>query len=212
MFEENKHDKPGTRRVDALLLYIIAWFSLAVGGRAVYDFWLLPSLSGSWYGTTNGTIAKNPLGASAYVIWLVVTTLLLAPYLTKKFIGRLYPVEARPSPPIRKRIRALFMSVWEFLKDVSLFLRTILFSYYLAFLLPWGLVVAIVFGGWFYFLPFLTANILVAYKFNKARKVRGVEAYDDKRFTSYEKSLDDYLELVRRSKEQKKGLTNQSDS
>ena len=104
------------------------------------------------------------------------------------------------------------MSVWEFLKDVSLFLRTILFSYYLAFLLPWGLVVAIVFGGWFYFLPFLTANILVAYKFNKARKVRGVEAYDDKRFTSYEKSLDDYLELVRRSKEQKKGLTNQSDS
>ena len=33
----------------------------------------------------------------------------------------------------------------------------------------------------------LAANTLVAYKFNKARKVRGVEAYDDKHFTSYEK-------------------------
>ena len=210
MFEENKHGKPGTRRVVALLLYIIAWFSLAVGGGAVYDLWLLPSLSGSWYGAINGTIAKNPLGASAYVIWLVVATLVLAPYLTKKFAGLLYPVEARPSPPIRKRIRALLMGAWEFLKDVSHFLRTILFSYYLAFLLPWGLVVAIVFGGWFYFLPFLTANILVAYKFNKARKVRGVEAYDDKRFTSYEKSLDDYLELVKRSKEREKAHENQS--
>ena len=84
-----------------------------------------------------GVFAKNPIGILSYFVWLVVTTFFLAlPYSTKKFIGLLYPVEKRPSPPIRKRTKALFTGAWEFLKDVSHFLRTILLSYYVAFLLP----------------------------------------------------------------------------
>jgi hypothetical protein len=184
------------------------WFILTiVAGALVYDFWSLPFLGIDFY---RGSFERNPIAILSYFIWLVFTTFFLAPYLTKKFIGRLYPAEIRPSLPVRKRIKALFTGVWEFLKDVSHFFRTILLSYYVAFLLPSGVIVAIVFGGWFYFLPFFAANILVAYKFNKARKVRGVEAYDDKHFASYEKSLDDYLDLVKRTKEREKGHENQS--
>jgi len=35
-------------------------------------------------------------------------------------------------------------------------------------LLPVGPIAAIALGGWLYFLPFVTANVLVAYKSNKA--------------------------------------------
>jgi hypothetical protein len=211
LFEENRDDnKPRPRRGDTILAYVTIWFLLTiVAGAFVYDFWSLPFLGIDAYGP-GAIFAKNPIAILSYFVWLVVTTLFLAPYLTKKFIGLLYPVEKRPSLPIRKRTKAIFAGLWEFLKDVSHFFRTILFSYYVAFLLPWGLIVAIAFGGWFYFLPFFAANILVAYRFNKARKVRGVEAYDDKHFTNYEKSLDEYMKLVKRSIEQKEKRKNQT--
>ena len=62
-----------------------------------------------------------------------------------------------------------------------------------------GLIAAIALGGWLYFLPFLAANLLVAYKFNKARKAQGLQVHDDKAFTKYEKSLEKYVELLKKS-------------
>jgi hypothetical protein len=183
------------------------------GGALVYDFLSLPFFEDSWQGGVggnSGNIAKSPLAIVAYFVWLFVATFFLAPYLAKKLIGLRYPFEKHPSLPIRKRIKTLFTDVWGFLRDISQFFTTIILSFWVAFLLPWGLIVAIAFGGWSYFFPLLIVNLLVAYKFNKARKVRGVEAYDDKHFTSYEKSLDAYIELVKRSKELEKGHESQS--
>jgi hypothetical protein len=95
---------------------------------------------------------------------------------------------------------ASVQGVWEFFLDIGEFFRTVILSWWAGFLLPIGLIAAIILGGWWYFFPFLAANGLVAYKFNKARKAERPEMYDDKSFTNSRKSLDEYIELVKKSK------------
>jgi hypothetical protein len=160
------------------------------GGKLVYDFWASPPWiqPGAPYG----------IGLVAYLIWLFISSVFVAPYLTTKFVHTSYPAKIRPASPIRKRVEEFFSETLDFLKALSHFLRTILLLWWVAYIVPMGIITAVILGGWFYFIPFLAANILIGYKFNKARRTRGAEAYDDKNFTSYEKSLNDYLSLIKK--------------
>lgn len=187
-------------------MYFIIWFILAVPiGVLVYDFFS----SALWGAAAEIDRQRSGIGIPAYIIWLILTTFFIAPYLTGKFILLRFPLEIRSPTPMRQKIQAVFADTWGLLKDISHLSRIILLLWAVAFLFPFGMIVVIRFGGLYYFLPFLAATILIAYKFNKARTTRGVEAYDDKHFTSYEKSLNDYLSLLKRGKAKKKNSDNQ---
>jgi hypothetical protein len=87
----------------------------------------------------------------------------------------------------------------DFLSDTGSFFKTILATFWVAFLLPVGLLLTIFYGGWLYFGPFLVANVLIAYKLNKARRSERQGAYDDKSFGSSVAAMDFYAENFMRS-------------
>lgn len=101
----------------------------------------------------------------------------------------------------------LLKSTRETISAIGELFRTLLLAWWAAFLLPGGVLAAIVLGGWLYFFPFLAANILIAYKLNRARKTGQAQMIEDKSFTKYEKSLGEYLELVKKSQEDKVAKT-----
>jgi len=145
----------------------------------------------------------------AYVIWFFIASVFIAPPLTSKLVDMLYPGETRQPRPIRKRVDEFFSDALDFLKDLSHFLRTILLAWWVAYIVPMGVIAALILGGWLYFIPFLAANILIGYRFNKAKNAQGVEAYDDKNFASYEKSFNEYLSLVEKAKQREERRDNQ---
>ena len=184
MFQEEKRDSSNARRLEASLVYAIFWMILAIpGGVLIYNF-----------------ASAVSIGMPTLIIWLGIATLIIAPDLTGRVVRRLFPGQVRPPTPIRVRIKAFFSDIWGFLKEIASLSRLILLFFAAAFLFPFGIIIAVGYGELFYFLPFIIVSFLIAYKFNKSRKTRGVEAYDDKHFTSYEKSLNDYLSLLKRSK------------
>lgn len=95
-------------------------------------------------------------------------------------------------------------------RNLVVLFQTVFLSFWSAFLLPAGMIVAIAYGGWLYFGPFVVANVLIAYKLNKARRTGRRETYDDKKFSSYDKSLEAYAETFRRSRD-KESKTKQED-
>jgi hypothetical protein len=190
LFQDNEEEKPKAKPAETVVVYIILWVVLVVpGGKLVYDLFASPPWT---------KLGPYGIGMFAYVMWLVIASIFIAPPLTSKLVYMMYPVETSPPRPIRKRVDEFFSDAWDFLKALSHFLRTILLFWWAGYIVPMGVITAIILGGWFYFIPFLAANILIGYKFNKARRTRGAEAYDDKNFTSYEKSLNDYLSLIKK--------------
>jgi hypothetical protein len=88
--------------------------------------------------------------------------------------------------------------ILDFLGAVGSFFRTMAMPFWAA-LLPAGVLITIVYGGWLYFGPFMLANILIAYKLNKARRSQRMEAFDDKTFGSSTKAMDFYAQNFMRS-------------
>lgn len=190
MFEEDDEKPNRESKTERTLLYIIVWLVLAwpVGGL-VYDYWYTVGL----FGTPESD------GLLPYLIWLVFTTLFIAPYLTSKIINGLYGRQASVHLTVRQRAAELLRGTWEFFRDVSHIFRTITLAWWAA-LLPLGLYLAIALGGWLYVLPFLAGNVLVAYKLNKARRSRGVESFDDKNFSGISRAIDEYVDLIKRDR------------
>jgi hypothetical protein len=88
--------------------------------------------------------------------------------------------------------------ILDFLDVIGSFFRTMLMPFWAA-LLPAGVLLTIVYGGWLYFGPFMLANILVSYKLNKARRSQRQEAYDDKHFGSSTQAMEFYAQNFKRS-------------
>jgi hypothetical protein len=91
--------------------------------------------------------------------------------------------------------------VLDFLGDIGSFFKSLLGLIWVGFLLPASLMLAIAYGGWLYFGPLMAANILIAYKLNKARRAERTEAFDDKRFGSAAQALESYVKILKRARQ-----------
>jgi hypothetical protein len=202
LFQEDEKEKPESKRAERIVVYIIFWVVLAVpGGILVYDLFSSPPWTqpGASYG----------IGMFAFGVWLFIASLFIAPPLTSRLVYMLYPAETRAPRPVRKLVDEFFSDALDLLKALSHYLRIILLAWWVGYIVPMGVITALILGGWFYFIPFLAANILIGYKFNKAKNAQKVEAYDDKNFASYEKSFDEYLSLVEKAKRREERRDNQ---
>lgn len=150
--------------------------------------------------TSAGNLAKSPIALFAYFTWLIVVTLFITPFLTSRLIDAMHPIAPRSRPSTRQLLKGFFSDAREFLGEISELLRTLLPVWPILYLLPIGIFIAIGFYQWFYLLPFLALVLLIAYKVNESRKTRGVEAYDEKHYTAYEQSLNEYLSLLKKPK------------
>lgn len=95
--------------------------------------------------------------------------------------------------------------ILDFLGALGSFFKTMAMPLWAA-LIPAGVLFAVVYGGWLYFGPFMLANILIAYKLNKARRSQRQESFDDKSFGSSTKAMEFYAQNFLRSRERRDGL------
>jgi hypothetical protein len=195
-------------RIEAVLICIAIWAILAIpGGMLIYDLWSRPSLGDFWALSSAGNLAKSPIALFAYFLWITLVTLFIAPSLTIKFASMLHPTEKRPPTSTRQRMASFFQDTWELLGEIGRLFKTLFPVLPVLYVLSIGIgfFLLVGFGQWFYLYPFAATVLLIAYKINESRKTRGVEAYDEKHYETYDKSRDEYLSLLEKSKKKEKG-------